>query len=1119
MRKDESLDLLKNLSQSRIDTSQFRPSSKLGRRTRASIKAPDLEHLERHFESGSNEARSSRETTDTDDSGSVDGKNTVETLSQVSEESLSFGLPKVIGSGLKRPHIHDSSGIPSMKKRQRMRTTSWAHLPAENPDETWEGFSSISSFGVDSSTDASETESIKEEKHQTDYGTDSGADDSSRSTLSIDGNKLQDRKQRASAFKAWASQQVNEAAEFAPSANPSTVSGPMSSINGISMAYRPPEIDPLPPELEVTTGNLERKVYSIQVQRPQEIQESRNELPIVTEEQRIMESIYNNQIVIICGATGSGKTTQIPQFLYEAGFGDSKSPYSGMIGITQPRRVAAVSMAKRVQEELGNLEGKVSYQIRFDSTTGTETAIKFMTDGILVREIGNDFLLSKYAVVIIDEAHERSTNTDVLIGLVSRIVDLRESMSKEDENVKPLKLIIMSANLRISDFMENSTLFRSGPPPLLQIEGRQFPVTVHFARRTGRDYLEEAYLKICKGHRKLPPGGMLIFLTGQNEIEALSRRLKETLANSAVVKSRKAHVSATELPLETEDLQQIGGLQNASYISDEEELLDEEGEEEDFEIEESESPSSRVEILPLFSQLQTNDQLRVFQTPPKDTRLIILSTNVAETSITIPGIRYVFDCGRAKEKKHDQVTGVQSFEIGWISKASASQRAGRAGRTAPGHCYRLYSSAVYERDFEEHAEPEILRMPAEGIILQLKSMGIDNVVNFPFPTPPDRQALANAERLLASLGAISKKGKLTTLGRDISKYPLSPRFAKILAIGHQHGCMPYTIGLVASLATPDIFLPENIIIQAKAATEVEMINSNKDRLAEEEGAKRQAAHRQAHHSLSTHSSTSDAIKSLTALCAYAYSSDKLAFCQQMFLSSKAISEASSLSSQLISMVHNIHPGQLPIPRKAELSQLGLPSKNQISALQQFVAAAFIDQVAIRAEDSPETIPDTGRRPKRASDVPYLPLFPIHPVRTADMDVRDVAIYIHPSSLLAQRPVKELPTYIIYRHLQRQSPSLIGDASSTIANKTRTRMHPLTTITGRQLAHLARNTSLLEYGKPIGKVEEMDRGRRRVCWVVPSLVNGMGGGVGWPLPAVKVIQSKEQSVWEVSEVVG
>ena len=1008
-------------------------------------------------------------------------------------------MPNVVvplGGGLKRSLETDDDGKPMIKRR--LRTKVHKQILVTGTDLPWDGFSSAED------SDGSEKSSVSGTMST---GTQTGSENENQGLEpASDEQQIQDnsrvREGRSSAFKAWATQQINEALGFKAAC---TEIGPQwREAPKISTDFKPrkPESEPLPPELRTTSIVPERKAYTTKVERNTEIQEARMLLPVVAEEQKIMEAIFNNPCVVIWGATGSGKTTQVPQFLYEAGFGDPKGPTPGMIGVTQPRRVAAVSMSKRVSDELGGLPDKVSYQIRYESSVSSQTAIKFMTDGILVREIADDFALLRYSVVIIDEAHERSANTDILIGMVSRIVDLRGDMNKEDPKVTPLKLVIMSATLRVSDFLENTILFRNGPPPLVQAEGRQFPVTVHFSRTTQRDYLEETFQKISKGHKKLPPGGILVFLTGQNEINALSKRLKESFVNTKASNSmsQKITLSASDAPLEAEDLDLGGDIAKTrrDLNSHADGLSDGRDEDDEFAIESLEghtSVSSQVHVLPLYSQLQTKDQMLVFEPVPENARLIVLATNVAETSLTIPGIRYVFDTGRAKERRYDQVTGVQSFEIDWISKASASQRAGRAGRTGPGHCYRLYSSAVYERDFQEYAEPEILRMPVEGIVLQLKSMDLQHVINFPFPTPPDRHSLAKAEKLLTYLGAISPYGKITPVGRELSVYPLSPRYSKMLVIGHQHACMPYTVAMVSALAVQDLFIPENQLDLAAHIQDTGTIYTTADRLEDESRERRKRDFHKAHSVFSKNSGSSDAIKALTALCAYAYASDHALFAQDYFLSPKAVKEASALRHQLSTIVQQNQHGVLPSRFQSRLPQ---PSPKQLKALEQILAAAFIDQVAIRADLTP-TAEETPRKPSRATDVPYLPLFKTHQGK-AD-DVVETAVFIHPSSVLAKFAPGELPHYLIYSHLQRSTP-----ASVEGARKPRTRMHTLASVTGKQILALARGTPLLEYSKPIGKVTEVDGGKRE-CWVVPEIV-GEKGGRRWPLPAQKVLQRKE-----------
>ncbi|KAL8670280.1 MAG: hypothetical protein Q9168_005164, partial [Polycauliona sp. 1 TL-2023] len=1026
LRKEDTLGLIKQLEVNGVDA----PHIKQNRESKPGIFGQSSQRKRRRHPDGENDCRPSARdqgssTDDSDLSESSHDDHVNLRHHRVNTHPRALATP-VVGSGLKRP-LEALDGNPVIPKRQRLHLAQRG--PYEGEDSLWEGFSSHSGSDSDSDSDASiesHSSGSRSQGTQTDSDDEPMYSETSSSTAHYGHDRgaekeafIARRKQRSSAFKAWASQQVNEALGFTPSAGSALPQTDPLSTKKYAIKPREPEQEPLPPELQPMNNVADRKTFSVKVNRSDHIQQSRLELPIVAEEQKIMEAVYNNPTVVIWGATGSGKTTQVPQFLFEAGFGDAGSENPGMIGVTQPRRVAAVSMAKRVSDELGNLTSKVSYQIRFESSVSDRTAIKFMTDGILIREIANDFALLKYSVIIVDEAHERSTNTDILIGMVSRIVDLRASMSQNDAKIQPLKLVIMSATLRISDFLQNPNLFRNGPPPLLQAEGRQYPVTEHFARRTQRDYLEEIFRKVSKGHRKLPPGGILVFLTGQGEITSLAKRLREAFINSSGSQDQscKVRIGANEAPQEAEDLD-IG-----KYDYDDDRIQDNnsdseslEDDDQDFIVEDSTAASSQIHVLPLYSQLQTKDQLRVFEPPPEGSRLVVLATNVAETSLTIPGIRYVFDCGRAKEKRYDQVTGVQSFEIGWISKASASQRAGRAGRTGPGHCYRLYSSAVYERDFKDHAEPEILRMPVEDVVLQLKSMDLQHVINFPFPTPPDRSSLAKAEKLLTYLGALSN-GKITPVGRDLSIYPLSPRFSKMLLIGHQHNCMPYTIAMVAALTVPELFIPDHQLDLSTPTQDTQLIYTHTDVQAEEARERRRRSYNHAHHLFSKNSITSDALKALTAICAYAYAPEPTSFCNDMFLNPKALSEASRLRSQLSSVVHTNHATLLGsyTPRLPE------PSKTQLKALQQIVAAAFIDQLAIRADLAPSP-PEMQRKPSRAIDQPYLPLFPTHQGRVEDLV--DIAVFIHPSSVLAHLPAKELPQYLVYSHLQRGTPATI-----------------------------------------------------------------------------------------------
>ncbi len=1115
LKKDENRELISRLANARTDTSLYQSSRKLGqgRETKRERLSRALKDRQAGIDlDGDNdellfEKRTLKE---------VGGENSEEderpqTGGGLFKPPISVSImPKNpisnLGAGLKRPLEVDEEGRPVLKRRKRRggvdSKLSFKHEAPKEPE--WTGFNSTPEMdsntdeetsvqGYDDVSDSSDGEPEEEASDSEVEPEKDGDMDGTEDSEEEEEDDSPLKKERSSAFKAWATQQLNEALGYQPSSNISNATD-TTKIEGFKP--RAPEQDPLPLELQPTT-NTSRKSFSITVSRLPEIQEVRLKLPVVAEEQKIMEAVHNNNISVIYGATGSGKTTQVPQFLFEAGYGSPDSPTPGMIGVTQPRRVAAVSMAKRVGDEMGNQGKRVAYQIRFEGTVGAQTAIKFMTDGVLLREVAQDIALRKYSAIIIDEAHERSVNTDILIGMLSRVVKLREEMAIEGPSIKPLKLIIMSATLRITDFTHNTTLFAT-PPPVLQAEGRQYPVTVHFARKTHHDYVEEAFRKISKGHKKLPPGGFLVFLTGQNEINQLSKRLKEAFRIGQTATGPPVRISAKDAPIETEDIDFGDAIDDNNDDYDDEDEVDIDLDDADFDVgEETDTGPTKMHVLPLYSLLPTREQLKVFEPAPDGTRLIILATNVAETSLTIPGIRYVFDCGRSKERKYDRTTGVQSFEVGWISKASASQRAGRAGRTGPGHCYRLYSSAVYERDFSEFAEPEILRMPIEGVVLQLKAMNLQHVVNFPFPTPPDRQSLASSEKLLTYLSAISPTGQITSTGATMSIFPLSPRFARILLIGHLHDCLPYTIALVAGLSAADVFIPENHAIPAAPVKDDDEYLTNAERVEEDfrQGIRRKF--NKVQKDFCFLDDKSDAIKLLQVVGEFAHEPTE-AWCQAHFVRFKVLKEILQLRKHITDLLRTNITAFAGVKYQEKLDP---PSAKQVKALKQMAAAGFIDHIAIRADLSPNPA-EIRKKPTRAIDVPYLTLFPSHLKRDDD----DKAAYIHPSSPLAHVSPQECPEYIVYSYLQRAAP-----AAATPEKTPKTRMHALTDITGGQLAALAKGTPLLHYGKPIKEVMPKTKGEKdskvRECWVIPYLRAEDTGGIGWPLPARKVTQKK------------
>jgi ATP-dependent RNA helicase DHX37/DHR1 len=809
----------------------------------------------------------------------------------------------------------------------------------------------------------------------------------------------------------------------------------------------------------------------VTVSRLPEIEETRAMLPVMREEQPIVEAITTSKggCVLICGETGSGKTTQIPQFLWEAGYGsEAGAPLGrdGMIVVTEPRRVAAVSMAKRVAEELNETFGDaVAYQVRYENNVGANCRLKFVTEGILLREVQQDFLLRRYSVVIVDEAHERSISGDILIGLLSRIVPLRQSLFESNtmmdgKPVQPLAMVVMSATMRVSDFKDNRQLLPR-EPPLLNVEARRFPVTSHFAKKTElRQYCQEAFNKVTQIHKKLPPGGILIFLCTQREIESLCGQLKRHYRKTRIVydevnykkqhmlRSQSAHNAASSVSAEdkddfgladhqydlgggtedngapSHDLNDFGVKDGGAVPSNAEgkdddddnatvdswdnanETTDDQGipQPEDNEEDEADGVLDTLHILPLYALLNTDQQQRVFQPPPKGKRLCIVSTNVAETSITIPGIRYVVDTGRVKSKRLAEDTGATSYNIEWTSQASAEQRSGRAGRTGPGHCYRLYSTAVFANVMPKHSAPEILRTPVESVVLLMKTLGIDRVGNFPFPTPPAAEHIEQATKHLLALGALSTPSlHISPLGRNLARFPVPPRFAVMLQKAVElkdTRLMEYVVSVVALVSTTtDVF--EHQAVQ---------LASRKD------GGEQLREVRQLLHP------GSDLITYLRTMGVY-QRRPTVATCVRYSLVHKPMQEAFQLKRQLRhtitttqerdmledeegAMEDDAEP-EAAVDNASSSNSNGLPniSSETEVVLRKIFALGLIDQVARRATVHECRAANVDfERGSKTSKVPY-------------KDIRSSAIvFIHPSSSVAT--TVPAPEFVVYASLQR-----------------------------------------------------------------------------------------------------
>ncbi|QQP49404.1 Putative ATPdependent RNA helicase kurzlike, partial [Caligus rogercresseyi] len=699
--------------------------------------------------------------------------------------------------------------------------------------------------------------------------------------------------------------------EIQPSSDPETPPSPESKKLP-NHSLKPDDASPMKTDESksvsaVATPSMPaRKTIFVPLNRTPDIVSSREKLPIIAEEQAIMEAISENPVLVLAGETGSGKTTQVPQFLYEAGYAQDGK----MIGVTEPRRVAAVSMSKRVAQEM-NLDfgEEVGYQIRFEGNSTDSTKIKFMTDGVLLREIEKDFLLTKYSVIILDEAHERSVFTDILIGLLSRIVP------KRNKSGDPLRLVIMSATLRIEDFTENKRLFKV-PPPVIKVESRQFDVTAHFNKKTPEDYV----------HESLKKGGILVFLTGQREVNLVVRKLRAMFRSSKDASLVSDLDSEGEENIESELRAAISKVKKkkktdkapASFETD---ALDCREEDKVSDMEEDEdTPSNKLGqplwVLPLYSLLNSDKQSKVFQPPPEGYRLCVVATNIAETSLTIPGIKYVVDSGKVKTKFYDKVTGVSTYH--------ANQRAGRAGRTAAGHCYRLYSSAVYENEFQMHCDPEITKRPVDDLVLQMKAMCMENI-------QVAEKKLAPGNVSYKELKEIQYKGRITKLGKAISSFPLSPKFGKMLALSHQHDLLPYSITLVAALSV------QEVLLETPIGSGEELSEQMKKRYDKSEISKIRRAWAGKGNSYLL----GDPMVLIRAVGAAEYDGCSPDFCHRYGLRLKAMREIRKLRRQLTNEVNIVLPGK----NLALDPQLKPPSDEDAKLLRQIILSGLPDQVA------------------------------------------------------------------------------------------------------------------------------------------------------------------------------
>ena len=449
-------------------------------------------------------------------------------------------------------------------------------------------------------------------------------------------------------------------------------------------------------------------------------------LPVVESRDRIARAIVDNQVIVLCGETGSGKTTQLPKICLELGRG-----VVGLIGHTQPRRIAARAVAMRIAQELEtNLGHAVGYKVRFNDHVSPNTFVKLMTDGILLAETQRDRFLDQYDTIIIDEAHERSLNIDFLLGYLKQLLPRRPD----------LKLIVTSATIDPQRFSRHFN-----DAPVIEVSGRTYPVETRYRPLEAADddahdaQMTDGILAAVDELWQQGPGDVLVFLPGEREIRETAEAL------------RKHHP---------------GG----------------------------------VEVMPLYARLSADDQQRVFH--PHERPRIVLATNVAETSLTVPGIKYVIDPGYARTSRYSGRTKVQRLPVERISRASADQRKGRCGRLSEGVCIRLYSEADYDAR-PQFTDPEILRTNLASVILQMKAFGLGSVEDFPFLDPPDYRMIRDGYQTLHELAAINEDNELTEIGHALARLPIDPRIARMILAARDEQVMDEVLIIASALSVQD----------------------------------------------------------------------------------------------------------------------------------------------------------------------------------------------------------------------------------------------------------------------------------------------------------------------------
>ncbi|GAP83589.1 putative helicase associated domain-containing protein [Rosellinia necatrix] len=626
---------------------------------------------------------------------------------------------------------------------------------------------------------------------------------------------------------------------------------------------------------------------------------ARKALPIWAYRDEIKASLRDDDILLVVGETGSGKSTQTPQFLCEESWccrkkvrvGSDTVGVGGMIAITQPRRVAATTLAGRVAREMGTPlgasgEGSVGYSVRFDHKVPKGAKIKFLTEGMLLQELLRDPNLRQYSAIIVDEIHERSVDVDLITGFLKQIL----SSDKAGRGGVPLKVVIMSATAdieKIQDFFKPDDAPSRSPSALrlLRIKGRQYPVDIVHTDNPVSDIQEALVKKIFEIHLHEPlPGDILAFLTGQEEIEAAQRLIEDHCATLA-------------------------------------------------------SNVPKLLVCPLYGQLSMQAQQEAFQ-PAKTryTRKVVLATNIAETSVTVPGVRYVVDCGKAKVKQFRARLGMESLLAKAISKSSAVQRTGRAGREGPGRCFRLYTAEAYA-ELEEADLPEILRNDVLGAVLTMKARGINDILSFPLMDFPETEAVEKALIQLYSLGALAPDGAITGVGRKLAQFPLPAPYGRVLlaAASPEFDCLLEAVDVIAVITSGETIFHQ---LHAGAGDGDGDADGNADAAREAvEEARAELRRREG-----------DVLTLLTTMQRYAAeNADRVAWCRARRLSARNLRQALNIRRQLRGIC--VREGLLREPPPPDPQPFVPLSPERADALLRCFLRGFAAKTALLAPDA------------------------------------------------------------------------------------------------------------------------------------------------------------------------